>query len=285
MFMELIKQSINLVYHTSRCRRSVLSYSPDGSVHPGPDVAADVRGELARRAILAWLVAKGRLGDELAEKTRTWRPHGGLSVPNAAAPSAADPTGKPGADPGAERPAERLIRYLARGPYAESKARLSGDETTFFYTAKMNPMLGRNYEMLDPLEALARILSVVPPKNWQSVRYFGWYSNRSRGERRKRGEFGRERTQPPRPASLARQAWAKLIARIWKEDPSLCERCGSAMRTVAFIHQREAIEKILRHVGRWRDRPTPMTAPRAPPETECVRLDPDDLCLDQTVLF
>ncbi|MCP5043208.1 MAG: hypothetical protein GY944_19450, partial [bacterium] len=158
-------------------------------------------------------------------------------------------------------------------------------ETTFFYTAKMNPMIGRNYEMLDPLEALARILSVVPPKGWHSVRYFGWYSSRSRGERHKRGEFGGQRTEPPRPASLARKAWAKLIARIWKEDPSLCERCGSAMRVVAFIHQREAIEKILRHVGRWRDRPTPMTAPRAPPETECVRLDPDDLCFDQTVLF
>jgi len=185
--------------------------------------------------------------------------------------SARDVTGEEGADPDAERPAERLIRYLGRGPYAEKHARLSPDETTFLYTSKMNPMVGRNYalrrvggadcELLDPLEALARILTVVPPKGWHTTRYFGWYASRSRGERRKRGQLGLVRTEPPRPASLARQAWAKLIARIWKENPSGCERCGGEMRVVAFIHDRASVEKILRHVGLWRDRPARSPGP------------------------
>ncbi len=260
-------------------------FSPDGTFHPVRPVPADVLSELARSTILSWLVAKGRIDDALAQKIARWRHHGGFSVHNAVLVSAEEITGGPNTDPADERPAEPLIRYLGRGPYAESKARLSDDQTTFIYTAKMNPMIGRNYEMLDPLEALARILSVVPPKGWHSVRYFGWYSSRSRGERHKRGQFGKERKEPPRPASLARQAWAKLIAKIWKQDPSVCERCGSQMRVIAFIQQPETVRKILQHVGLWRDPAPSTTAARAPPETEICRLDQDGMALDQTLLF
>ncbi len=118
-----------------------------------------------------------------------------------------------------------------------------------------------------------------------SNHHFGWYSSRSRGERHKRGQFGKQRTEPPRPASLARQAWAKLIAKIWKQDPSVCERCGSQMRVIAFIQEPETVQKILQHVGLWRDPAPSTTAARAPPETEICRLDPDGMALDQSLLF
>ncbi len=265
------------------------SFSPHGTFYPVPQVPAEQLSELARRAILDWLVSKERLAADMAEKLGTWKHHGGFSVHNAVRVSAEDITGKPDADPDDERPAESLIRYVGRGPYSERKARLSDDESTFFYTSKINPGIGRNYEMLDPLEALARILSVVPPKSWQSVRYFGRYSNRSRGERRKRGQLGIARTEPPQPASLSRQAWAKLIAKIFKDDPSICERCGGEMRVVAFVHDRASIERLLRHAGMWREHvpgpPTPEPPARSPPQTKLIRLDEDGFNFDQSSLL
>ena len=45
---------------------------------------------------------------------------------------------------------------------------------------------------------------------------------------------------------------------MYAADPLLCARCGGAMRIIAFIDQREVIEKILTHLGLW---PHPAHAP------------------------
>jgi hypothetical protein len=75
----------------------------------------------------------------------------------------------------------------------------------------------------------------------------------SRGKRRKG-----DREEPTNiaafsevAASAAKRAWARLIKQVYEVDPLVCPRCGSAMRTIAFIEQPEAIEKILAHLGLW----------------------------------
>ena len=53
---------------------------------------------------------------------------------------------------------------------------------------------------------------------------------------------------------LRRESWARLISRIYLEDPSLCRSCQKPMRIISALtspHQDEAIEKILRHRGEW----------------------------------
>jgi len=49
---------------------------------------------------------------------------------------------------------------------------------------------------------------------------------------------------------LRRKSWARLISRVYLEDPSLLRSCRKPMRIIAALtspHQDEAIEKILRH--------------------------------------
>ena len=51
-----------------------------------------------------------------------------------------------------------------------------------------------------------------------------------------------------------RRAWAKLIAQVWLEDPSLCACCHKPMKIVAAIsspHHDDVIERILRHLNLW----------------------------------
>ncbi|MBI4601188.1 MAG: hypothetical protein HY721_04425 [Planctomycetes bacterium] len=51
-----------------------------------------------------------------------------------------------------------------------------------------------------------------------------------------------------------RRDWAKLIAKVYYDDPCLCSSCGQPMKIVAAITspaQDEVIERVLRHLHRW----------------------------------
>ena len=43
----------------------------------------------------------------------------------------------------------------------------------------------RNFEIFDALDFIAELTQHVPDKGIQLIRYYGWYSNRSRGDRAK----------------------------------------------------------------------------------------------------
>jgi hypothetical protein len=43
----------------------------------------------------------------------------------------------------------------------------------------------RNFQILDPLDFLAEFTQHIPPKGSHLIRYYGWYSNKSRGMRKK----------------------------------------------------------------------------------------------------
>jgi hypothetical protein len=67
-----------------------------------------------------------------------------------------------------------------------------------------------------------------------------------------------------RPAS---RSWAMLLARTYENRPLQCPRCGQAMTTLAFILDREVIERILHHIGE--DTTSPRVLPaRSPPQLE-----------------
>ena len=101
------------------------------------------------------------------------------------------------------------------------------------------------------------------------VRYYGWYSNKTRGRRaQRRPAASAAGTGIPARSPTAREArkgWAALIKQVYEADPLCCPKCGTTMRIVAFLERRqtEVIEKILRHCGLWEE-----TAARAPPRRE-----------------
>jgi len=47
----------------------------------------------------------------------------------------------------------------------------------------------KNFEIFTPEQFIAAITQHIPDKHFQMVRYYGWYSSRSRGERIKAGLF------------------------------------------------------------------------------------------------
>lgn len=105
---------------------------------------------------------------------------------------------------------------------------------------------------------LAALTARIPNPGEHVVRYYGWYSNVSRGKRKK-AQAGKseaaltEMVEIPPPAILRalKHRRAHVINQVYEADPPLCPRCGGSTRIIAFIDQAAAIEKILTHLGRW----------------------------------
>ena len=93
----------------------------------------------------------------------------------------------------------------------------------------------------------------------QLVRYYGWYSNKSRGLRAKQQELGQAEVSSQEvinvssyvPPKVPNKQWRALIQKIWEVDPLECPGCGGEMRIISFIQEKEVIEKILRHIKLW----------------------------------
>ena len=67
-------------------------------------------------------------------------------------------------------------------------------------------------------------------------------------------EGGRELAQRPRFVRLRRRSWARLIRKVWLDDPELCPRGKKPMKVLAAISspaQDDVIERILRARGEW----------------------------------
>ena len=106
------------------------------------------------------------------------------------------------------------------------------------------------------------------------VRYYGWYSNRARGERaKKQAEAAEPESQAGiqvidvsdyQPRRLPSKKWRELIKQVWEVDPFDCPRCGAEMKLIALIDDNEVIEKILRHLELWPENSLPARAPPKP---------------------
>ncbi|MFH1096679.1 MAG: transposase, partial [Candidatus Desantisbacteria bacterium] len=110
----------------------------------------------------------------------------------------------------------------------------------------------RNFEIFDPLEWLAAITAQIPDKGAHMIRYYGYYSNKSRGMRKKSGKVEDTplRIESQQVSSVeCRLRWANLIKKIYEIDPLICPACGGQMKIISFIQEREVIEKILNHLG------------------------------------
>ncbi len=99
------------------------------------------------------------------------------------------------------------------------------------------------------------------------VRYYGFYSNKSRGLRKKAG------TDDAVPALIEsevsskefRKNWARLIQKIYKVNPLLCPKCSGSMRIIAFIEDEQLVKKILKHLGLWDVKRKPPPRANSPP--------------------
>jgi len=169
--------------------------------------------------------------------------------------------------PGDEKAMENLARYIIRASFSQERMTYIPEESNVLYRSKD----GKKENMFDALEWLAAMCSHVPNKGEQMVRYYGYYSNVSRGKRKKQNE---EEWIPyilesDQSSKEYRRNWARLIQKIYEVDPLTCPKCSGKMKVISVIEDKDVIKKILKHLGLWdiKERPPPKaTGPPKVPE-------------------
>ena len=115
-----------------------------------------------------------------------------------------------------------------------------------------------------PLEFLAELQQHIPNRWEQTSRFFGIYSSKARGKKRREEELRARMENPIEPLEhepeelTTSSTWAKCMAQVFELDPLLCPKCGEHMRIIAFIHDPYEIEKIADNLGcpTWRAPPS-----------------------------
>jgi hypothetical protein len=99
------------------------------------------------------------------------------------------------------------------------------------------------------------------------VRYYGYYSNVSRGKRQNENQDGLIPyiLEPSEDSKTYRKNWARLIQKIYNVDPLVCSKCFGRMKVISFIEDPDVIKKILKHLGLWLVKPTPPPRANSPP--------------------
>lgn len=75
---------------------------------------------------------------------------------------------------------EKLARYIIRASLSQERMTYLSEESKVVYESKD----GKEEKVFNALERLAVMSSHVPNKGEQMVRYYGYYSNISRGKRK-----------------------------------------------------------------------------------------------------
>ncbi len=93
---------------------------------------------------------------------------------------------------------------------------------------------GKKTRTFEALEWLSALCSHVPNKGEQMARYYGYYSNVSRGKRKKAGKDAKIPGIPAPDLSnrACRRSWARLIQKIYEVDPLVCPKCSGIMRAI-----------------------------------------------------
>jgi len=151
-----------------------------------------------QEAVFELYLAEEKIEPEVVENMRTW-PHSGFSVDQSVFLPAGDKAG-----------IERLVQYMTRCPFSLSRLLKVTDAGQVVYKAEKQACRAfpeprgnelkrgpkRNFQILDPLEFLAEFTQHIPPTGAHLIRYYGHYSNKVRGMRRKRQQAAAEAATP-----------------------------------------------------------------------------------------
>ncbi len=95
----------------------------------------------------------------------------------------------------------------------------------------------------------------------QMVRYYGYYSNKSSGQRKniEDDSINNKDNSDCVPFMLEsdlskkafRKNWARLIQKVYQVDPLKCPKCSGKMHIISFIEDEATIKKILVHLKLW----------------------------------
>jgi hypothetical protein len=166
---------------------------------------------------------------------------------------------------------ERLGQYIVRAPLSQERMTYISEEQSNDGKAKVvyKGKISKKTQVFSALDWLARLVTHIPNKGEQMVKYYGHYSNKSRGLRKKEEHIHKSsecnecnetndidaEINKLMFSNMKRKkfnkSWAKLIQKVYNVDPLKCPHCLGNMKIISFIEEEPVIKKILKHLNLW----------------------------------
>jgi hypothetical protein len=165
---------------------------------------------LFRHNVLRMLLEEGAIEEHVVRNLLAW-PHTGCGT-HVSREIPADGT-TPGVD----------ARYMTRPPVTPERMVGEASKTQIIYRSDaVHPRHQANFRVFDPLDFLAEVSAHVPDAHEKTTLFYGWYSNRTRGYRKRHGLLGD--ASPADPAAdesdgtplEVRRSWARLIRHVYE---------------------------------------------------------------------
>ena len=237
-------------------------FTPDGTFHCMPQESMAPAIELFRHRFLHALREAGLISPKRLAHLLSWK-HSGFNIDNGGEEIIAphDTAGR-----------ERLAQYLLRHPFSLQKITWNATTKTVIYRSKRHHNIKRNFEIFKAPDFIAAAIDHLPPKGQQTVRYYGIYSNKSRGlapldsfttitppqqqpkptaDHPKPIQLLLIPAPPKRRARDMRPLWRDLILQVWGGDPLQCPCCNGIMKPVRTHLRPGEVEFFLRLYGLW----------------------------------
>jgi hypothetical protein len=150
--------------------------------------------------MLDYLIEDEAITEMFVDKPLAWE-HSGFSVDNTARVGTNDP-----------RSRRQLAHYMIRNPFSLEKMEYQAKQDMMAHRTRYPATPKRSFQIMPGVTWLKLLLQLVPDRGKQLVRYYGWYSNRRLGQRKKTcrttGKIetdaaGRLACDPDTPDSLA----------------------------------------------------------------------------------
>jgi hypothetical protein len=175
---------------------------------------------------------------------------------------------------------ERLAQYIVRTPISLERMNYIKESSSSTGHALITYQ-GKTTEAektFTALDFLARLTSHIPNKGEQIVRYYGYYSNKSRGMRKKldskittsdtdNKSVNTENATSSTERNIVltstlgrkkyKKNWARLIKKVFNIDPIICPSCNGNMKIISFIEDQRTVKKILMHLDLWMNHDPP----------------------------
>jgi hypothetical protein len=107
------------------------------------------------------------------------------------------------------------------------------------------------------LDWLAALVTHIPDKGHQLVRFYGRYSNVCQGLKKRAAaapvQNDDEQAQGEGDSfhKQCRSQWARLIKKIYETDPLVCPKCQGPMTIISFLDDPAVVKRILVHLKLW----------------------------------
>ena len=163
---------------------------------------------------------------------------------------------------------ERLARYITRPVLALERLSLT-PQGYIRYALKTPYRDGTTHVILEPLDFLARLASLVPLPRVNLTRFHGVFAPHAGLRMRIVPAKPRQQPGPDEEGAFAHRhramTWAQRLRRVFNIDIETCELCGGAVKILACIQDPAVIRKMLQGPAGQQFLSSPPPPARGPP--------------------